>query len=130
MTLAVKCLEDFPNLKRVVVVKRPVRYDSLVNRQLSEYGNDLLDELWSKMGAPNKIVIGEQHLECEDDLRTQRFGSPFYQNYDGIHLRGKLASQHMTMTYISMLTGIFPHLKRPVELVKEQETLLLSLIHI
>ena len=32
-------------------------------------------------------------------------------NFDGIHLRGKFAVQHMTRTFINMIINIFPHLK-------------------
>ena len=113
--LASECLDRHPSLQKVVIVKRPPRYDSRINAYLSEFANDVLDDLWLRMGSPHKIVIGKQELECEGELRFQRFGNPNFANYDGIHMRGKLALQHMTMTYINMLTGLFPHLKKHVK---------------
>ena len=74
------------------------------------------------MGAANnKIVIGQQDLFCDDQLRVLRFGSPNSQNYDGIHMKGKLGMQHMTETFVKMLTGIFPHLRKPVILMEQKQ---------
>ena len=96
------------------------RYDNKIKAELSKYSNNALDKLLVTKGCSNKIVIGEQDLECENDLRTLRYGYSHYQNYDGIHLKGKLAVQHMTMTYVNMLTNIFPHLKEPAKQVQRQ----------
>ena len=108
--------EIYPNLQRVVIVKRPARYDSQIKAHLSVYGNQVLDSLCRNVG--NKIVIGDQDLFCDGELRIARFGSPNSQNYDGIHMKGKLGIQHMKETFINMLTGIFSHLKKPVILMQ------------
>ena len=86
------------------------RYDSELNAHLSEYGNRVLEDLWLRKGRPNKVVISHQQLECEGELRTQRYGSRNNPSYDGIHLRGQLGTQHMTKTFIQMLVQIYPHL--------------------
>ena len=73
--LASECLDKHPSLKKVVIVIGPPRNDSRNNAYLSEFANAILDDLWLKMGSPNKIVIGKQDLECEGDLKFQRFGN-------------------------------------------------------
>ena len=108
--LAERCLRDFPSLERIIMVKRIPRYDSRVNANLSEFGNSVLDDLWFRNGSNNKIVIAKQDLECEGWLRVQRFGNINQNNYDGIHMRGPLATQHMTKTFVRMLCRIYPHL--------------------
>ena len=77
--IAVNVTENYPSLQRVVVVKRPKRYDSQINDQLSKYGNNVLNEVWVKLGSPEKIVIGEQDLACDNELRTLRYGLSHYQ---------------------------------------------------
>ena len=109
--LVKKCLDDFPSLKRGIIVKRIPRYDTKLNAHLSAYGNSVFDDLWMRNGCPNKILITKQDLECYGELRIQRFGNSNQQNYDGIHMRGSLALQHMTHSFVRMLTTNFPHLR-------------------
>ena len=104
--LAKWCLEAYPSLKNVVIVKRPPRYDDKIKAHLSALANSTLDDMWRKTGSPNNIHVSHQDLDCDGYLRIQRFGNPNYHNYDGIHMRGKLAVQHMTMTFINMLVEI------------------------
>ena len=109
--LAEWSLQNFPSLQRVVIVKRIPRYDSEINSHLSEYGNSVLDDIWIRNGCNKKIVIDKQDLECEGFLREQRYGSTRDNNFDGVHMRGYFATQHMTRTFINMLIRIFPHLR-------------------
>ena len=50
-------------------------------------------------------------LECEGDLRLSRYGLPSAKDYDGIHLRGKMAVQHYTGSLINVLLDNLPELK-------------------
>ena len=68
-TLAKQCLEIFPSLKRVVIVKQIPRYDSYVKAHLSRFANNVLEDLWMKDGG-NKIVVAGQDLECDCLLYT------------------------------------------------------------
>ena len=112
--LAEWSLNAFPSLEKVIIVKRPPRYDDRIKAELSEYANYALDDIWKRRGANKNIVIAKQDLECDGLLRVQRYGNPTYHNYDGVHMRGKMAVQHMTRSFIQMLTNIFPHLKTHV----------------
>ena len=53
--------------------------------------------------------ISYQPLECEGALRVSRYGSPSAKNYDGVHLRGKLAVQHYTGSMINVLSDAMPN---------------------
>ena len=77
--------------------------DSLgMKYKLSEYGNNLLDQIWM-----TNIVIASQSLECSGELRVARFGLPSSKGYDGIHMRGKMAVQHYTASMINVLLDVF-----------------------
>ena len=109
--LAEWCLSAYPSLEKVVIVKRPPRYDNAIKAHLSEFANNTLDEIWKEKGSNRNIAISRQDLDCDGDSRFRVYGDPFYNNYDGVHMRGKLAIQLMTRTFINMMTKIFPHLK-------------------
>ena len=109
--LAEKSLLENPNLKRAIIVKQTPRYDDSVKMYLSDYANQVLDDIWKSKGCPNKIVISSLDLHCDGELRYQRYGDMNQGNYDGVHLRGPLAGQHMTMKFIKMITDIYPHLR-------------------
>ena len=87
--LAEWCLRSYPNLRSVIIVKRPPRYDDNIKAHLSEYANGILDDLL-KERKNMRIVVSRQKLTCDGSLKIQRYGNPSFQNYDGIHLRGKL----------------------------------------
>ena len=114
--LAEKSLAETRGLENVVILKRIFRCDTMVNdpgqirNKLSEYGNRVLDDIWLTKGCPKNIMIGQQTLECQGDLRISRFGSPSDKNYDGIHMRGKLAVQHYTGSVINVLLDVLPGL--------------------
>ena len=109
--LAEFCLNQYSSLESVIIVKRPPRYDDRIKSHLSEYANSVLDDI--STGKNNKrICVSKQDLGCDGKLRVQRFGDPFYSNnYDGVHMRGAFAIQHMTRSFINMMIDIFPHLK-------------------
>ena len=109
--LAEKSLLGNPNLKRTIIVKQLPRYDDSVKMQLSEYANQVLEDIWKSKGCPNKIVISSLDLHCDGELRYQRYGDINQGSYDGIHMRGPMAVQHMTKKFIKMITDIYPHLR-------------------
>ena len=78
---------------------------------MSEFGNRVLEDMWLTRGCPKNIVITEQHLECDGDLKNARFGLQSAKDYDGIHMRGKLAVQHYTGSVINVLLDNLPELK-------------------
>ena len=115
--LAEKSLKENIGLEKVIILKRIFRCDTLkgdpaqIRGKLSEYGNRVLDDIWLTRGCPKNIGIAHQPLECGGDLRISRFGFPSQKDYDGIHLRGKMAVQHYTGSVINVLLKILPNLK-------------------
>ena len=72
--LAQNSLKNNPNLKKVVLVKRPPRFDSKIAAHLSEFGNNILDDLWMRRNGPKNIVISKQVLESSDFDLIQSYG--------------------------------------------------------
>ena len=57
--LAKCCLDNYPSLERVIIVKRLPRYDCNIKSHLSVYGNSVLDEIWMVNGGDDRIVIAK-----------------------------------------------------------------------
>ena len=66
-------------------------------------------------GCPGNILIKDQKLDCQGDLRKKRFGSPGEnldgKPWDGIHLRGRLGSRHYTNSMANIFAVSFPGIK-------------------
>ena len=119
--IAEDSLKENSELKKVIILKRMFRCDTIkadpsqIKEKLSEFGNRVLDDLWLSKGCPKNIVVAQQHLEFEGNLRIQRFGLPSAKNYDGIHMRGKMAVQHYTGSLINILLNNLPNLNGPLK---------------
>ena len=111
--LAEKSLAENPQLKKVIILKRIFRCDDNVKEILSQYANSVYDDLWLKRGRPSGIYIADQKLQCDGELRVLRYGHPYYGNFDGIHMRGKLSAQHYTKSVIDVFTSVYPELLSP-----------------
>jgi hypothetical protein len=114
--IARDALKNNPNLKKVVIMKRVPRYDTIgqdddIKANLTKYGNSLYDKLWLDAGCPKNIFIGEHNLDCYGGLREMRYGKEDMQTYDGIHLRGKLGEAHYTTSVLSGFKLAFPYLQ-------------------
>ena len=102
-------------LENVIIFKRMFRCDDIRNdpaqirAKLSEFGNRALDDIWLTKGCPQNIKIVQQTLECQGDLKTSRFGLASSHEYDGVHMRGKLAVQHYTGSIINALLDVLPN---------------------
>ena len=69
-------LDNYPNLRKVILMKRIQRYDNNIRSELTKYGNFVYEKLWTERGCPANIVIGEHNLECFGNLRELRYGKP------------------------------------------------------
>lgn len=117
--LAKSSLENNPSLKKVIILKSLPRYDpkksdpESIKAQLNQFGNTLYNTLWMEDGCPSNILIADQYMECQGPLRQKRFGNPGYRNqdgkpWDGIHMRGRLASRHYTNSLVRILAALSP----------------------
>ena len=117
--LAEDSLKNNPELKKVIILKSPPRYDSSavdpcsIKSMLNQFGNTLYTNMWMGRGCPIDISIEDQNFECHGPLREKRYGNPDYLGYDGkpwdgIHMRGRLAVTHYTNSIIRILSGSIP----------------------
>ena len=108
--LAEKSLVQNKSLQKVIILKRIFRCDNKIKESLSQFANSVYDDIWRQKGCPRNIVIADQKLQCEGSLRVLRYGNEYHRNFDGVHLRGDLATQHYTKSIIGVFTDVFPHL--------------------
>ena len=109
--LAKWCLNNYPSLRRVIIVKSLPRFDCPIKSHLSVYGNQLLDDIWMANGGDDRIAVAKQQLNCDSKSLVESYGHPDQRNWHGIHLRGRMAVQHMTRSFVNMLVDLYPHLK-------------------
>ena len=83
--LAEKSLAEHPSLRKVIILKRIYRCDNTIKESLSQFANTVYDDYWRERGCPSNIVIADQKLQCDGNLRMQRYGDGNLNNYDGIH---------------------------------------------
>ena len=113
--LAKHCVTKHSGLK-VVILTRPPRYDlpevdpKQIKNKLTQFGNNILTNLWMKNGCPENILIADQNLGCYGELRNKRFGYFDESQYDGIHMRGPLARQHYTTAVLRIFKETQPSL--------------------
>ena len=118
--VAEDAIKQKPNLK-VIVLKRLPRFDRSsqdilgIKSQLSNYANQIYDQLWIKSGCPNNIHILELKLNTEDSkhLRDIIFGTNNTKHFDGIHLRGTGAVRHVTYRAVQTIKAILPKPEKP-----------------
>ena len=84
-----------------------------IKPRLSEFGNRVLEDIYLSKGCPTNISICYQPLDCDGALRVSRYGSPTARNYDGVHMRGKLAVQHYTGSIVNVLLDDMPNINQP-----------------
>ena len=100
-------------LKKVIILKRIFRCDDQTKESLSRFANSVYDDIWMRKGRPSNICIADQKLQCDGNLRTLRYGNRRYDNYDGVHMRGRLSTQHYTRSIIDVFTAAYPELLIP-----------------
>ena len=110
--LAEESLVKNPRLKRVIILKRMFRCDNEIKQSLSQFANSIYDDIWAERGRPSSIIISDQNLACDGELRVQRFGHHFNEDFDGIHLRGSQSVQHYTRSLIDVFIRITPTLAK------------------
>ena len=108
--LAEESLESNHDVKKVIILKRIFRCDDQSKESLSRYANSIYDDIWTRKGRPSNICIADQNLQCDGDLRSLRYGNQHYDNYDGVHMCGRLSTQHYTRSMIDVFTAVYPEL--------------------
>ena len=101
----------------VIILKRLPRFDrsssdiSKIKAKISEFANQVYDQLWLRRGSPERIhIVSIKLLEKEGFLKDIIYGSHEDKKYDGIHLVGSGASRHFTYRAVQ---AILPILSKP-----------------
>ena len=79
-----------------------------IKSKLNQFGNAFCN---TQNGCPVDISFIDQNLDCQGPLREKRFGNPGQTGYDGkpcdmIHMRGRLAAQHYTNSFVRILSDL------------------------
>jgi hypothetical protein len=94
--LAERSLRQNNNLKKVIILEHPPRFDQTdvdptsLKPALARLANATLGKLWLNSKLKDKIVIGHHSLESSGagDAHKARYVNPKTGKYDGVHLYG------------------------------------------
>ena len=99
-SLAESALHKCPLLEKVVILRRPPRFDPVssdpleLKPQLSRLGDATLFDLWCNSTFKKNIVLGEHQVPHRiDENHYEVYGHPSQSDYDGIHMRGQAGRQ-------------------------------------
>ena len=94
-TIAEAALESNPALKKVIILRRPPRFDPLscdpleVKPQLSRLGDAVIFDLWCESSYRDRIFLGDHTIPHNLGVEhSSIFGRPGDRSYDGIHMLG------------------------------------------
>ena len=97
--LANRATREYPQIKKVVILTRPPRLDTL--SELSEKSNIALKEEAIKTGN-DKIKVMDHNIALQGLTKENVFGVKSERN-DGIHMNGKHGKQAYTNSMIHVL---------------------------
>ena len=93
--VAEEALEENPTLKKIVLLNRIPRFDSMnmdplqIKHQLSNLANHEYTKLHSKSQFRERIIIGKHNIENSAFSREQTYGKAGFGRFDGLHMVGK-----------------------------------------
>ena len=102
-------MDNYPSLRKVVIMKKTPRYDPSVTDplnfkpQLSALSDSVIFSIWCDSKYKDKIIIGGQDVPHGDKQHQEVFGSPQDKEYDGIHMRGSAGKAFLTRSYQKVL---------------------------
>ena len=76
---AEKALASHPELKKVIILEHPPRYDTpeqdplSLKSEFAKYANNIYHQLWFESKLKHKIALGQHKLECSEETRLKRF---------------------------------------------------------
>ena len=94
-SLAESALHSYPSLQKVIILRRPPRFDPIttdpleLKPQLSRLGDAILFDIWCNSPFKNQITIGDHTIPHHlDENHLKIFGNPELNHYDGLHMYG------------------------------------------
>ena len=115
-SLAESALHKCPLLDKVVILRRPPRFDPVsvdpleLKPQLSRLGDAILFDLWCNSSFKKNIAIGDHQVPHRiDDDHYKVYGHPSQSFYDGIHMRGPAGRQVFQDSVLNIMksTGLY-----------------------
>ena len=93
--MAESSLKNYPELKKVVIMKQVPRYDAEVldplqlKQALAEIYNNKLSDLWLHSAMKKNIFVGaHSSIACAGGIRKARYWCTQSGRFDGVHLYG------------------------------------------
>ena len=111
MTVAQNALVTHPNIKNVVILEHPPRFDTedkdplSIKPELAKYANSVYRQLWFESNLKHKIVVGQHKLECSEKTRFDRFTNRMNGRYDGVHMYGAAGRKAYTDSVLSIFSS-------------------------
>ena len=106
--IAENSIRSNESIKKVIILEHPPRFDTKDKDPLSlkpefaKYANNVYTQLWLASNLKDKIVLGKHNLDCNENVRLDRFTDRESKRYDGIHMyNGRNA---YTESVLSVLT--------------------------
>jgi hypothetical protein len=94
LTTAQNALIQHPQLKNVIVMEHPPRFDtadvdpSSLKPHLAKFANIVFRQMVSNSPMKHKIVLGQHTLDCDGKIRQARYTRTQDRKYDGVHMYG------------------------------------------
>ena len=103
--IAVSALQNYPTLKRVLILPRSPRKDCAHLSDLSEHANTVLSQAVANSGFKDKIKIGS--MDCiktaTQDQIYDLYGSRFSTKCDFLHMRGPRGQELYTQAIVQSI---------------------------
>ena len=115
-TVAANAIRKHPNLRKVVILEHPPRFDFdkpeadplCLKPQLAKYANVVFGQLWLDSPCKDKIVIGVHNLFCHEDKFDHLYIDERTNRSDGLHFYGRGGGPAFTRSLIQILKNVVP----------------------
>ena len=100
--IAERAIQNFPNVREVLILERAPRYDKM--KELNKFSNAELHRFLNESQLKEQIKIGLHILDFDEEMRPFVYGTKVLNtNYDGIHLRGPEGRTAFTRSFLHIL---------------------------
>ena len=109
ISAAENTLKSELNIKKAIILCHPPRFDRpevdplMLKQKLAKFANDQLHQLWLDSPLKDKIFIAEHKLNCNMNVRMDRYTDEHTKKYDGIHMYGESGRSAYTESVVSAL---------------------------
>ena len=111
-SLAETALHSHPTLDKVILLKKPPRFDPKsvdpleLKPQLSQLADSALFEMWCESSLRKKIFLGDHTIPHKlDEDHHKVFGNPAHPSYDGLHMNGPSGKLLFHESIMNILTN-------------------------